>query len=226
MITQAELEAVLETLASGLNVSLGAGDDAGNRVWYRAQVVSHDVGSGRLVVTCFMERPTDRPLEPGERVVVTAARLEGELQSAPMDVEFSSGGPQATVELRVAGAWQTEDERRHQARVQLHLKAARARRWSGIAWRDTDATVIDLSSRGIGLALVEAVHVGERLSLVVPLGDGEADLRLTVEVRHAKAGRQPEDLWRAGGPFRGLTPHDHERLIRFIFAEMRARQAL
>lgn len=226
MITQAELEAVLETLARGQHVSLGVGNGTGNRAWFRAEVVSHEASSGRLVVTCFMDRPTDRPLEPGERVLVTASRHGNELESAPMDVEFSSGGPQARVELRVAGAWQAEDERRHQARIQPHIKTSRTRRWSGNAWRDIEATVVDLSSRGIGLAIGEEVHLGDRLSLVMPLDDGEPDLRLTVEVRHAKPARKPKEPWRAGGPFRSLTPDDHERLVRFIFAELRARKPL
>jgi c-di-GMP-binding flagellar brake protein YcgR len=225
MITQAELEALLETLARDQRVNVGIGDGR-HRAWYRAQVVSHDAASGRLVLTCFMDRPTDRPLEPGERVTVTATRMEDELHSAPMDVEYCSGGARSTVELRIAGAWQTEDERRHQIRVQLRIKAPRARRWVGGAWRDLEATVVDLSSRGIGLSVDHAVQLGERLSLVLPLADGEADLRLTVEVRHAKPDPNADGSWRVGGPFRSLTPQDHERVIRFIFAELRARQPL
>jgi c-di-GMP-binding flagellar brake protein YcgR len=225
MITQAELEALLETLARDQRVNVGIGDGR-HRAWYRAQVVSHDAASGRLVLTCFMDRPTDRPLEPGERVTVTATRMEDELHSAPMDVEYCSGGARSTVELRIAGAWQPEDERRHQIRVQLRIKAPRARRWVGGAWRDLEATVVDLSSRGIGLLVDHAVQLGERLSLVLPLADGEADLRLTVEVRHAKPDPNADGTWRVGGPFRSLTPQDHERVIRFIFAELRARQPL
>jgi len=225
MITQSELEALLETLARDQRVNVGVGEGR-HRAWFRAQVVSHDAGSGRLVLTCFMDRPTDRPLEPGERVTITATRLEDELQSAPMDVEYWSGGSRSTVELRIAGAWQSEDERRHQARVQLRIKVPRARRWIGGAWRDVEATVVDLSSRGIGLVVDTAVQIGERLSLVMPLADGEADLRLTVEVRHAKPDTRADGLWRVGGSFRSLTPHDHERVIRFIFAELRARQPL
>lgn len=225
MITQAELEALLETLARDQRVNVGIGDGR-HRAWYRAQVVSHDAASGRLVLTCFMDRPTDRPLEPGERVTVTATRMEDKLHSAPMDVEYCSGGARSTVELRIAGAWQPEDERRHQIRVQLRIKAPRARRWVGGAWRDLEATVVDLSSRGIGLLVDHAVQLGERLSLVLPLADGEADLRLTVEVRHAKPDPNADGSWRVGGPFRSLTPQDHERVIRFIFAELRARQPL
>jgi PilZ domain-containing protein len=230
MITQAELEALMETLARDQRVNLGVGE-AHRRGWFRAQVVSHDANSGRLRLTCFMDRPTDRPLEPGERVIVAATRMDDELHSAPMDVEHCSSGPESQVQLRMAGAWQPEDERRHQVRVPLSIPAARARRWIGGAWRDIQATLVDLSSRGVGLSLDQEVQVGDRLSLVVPLCDGNSPLRVTVEVRHVRPdgrlqpmdGRVPQP-WRAGGLFRNLSPIDHERVIRFIFAELRSRR--
>jgi hypothetical protein len=170
-----------------------------------------------------MDRATDRPLEPGERVVIAATRMDDELHSAPMDVEQSSGGPESVVHLRIAGAWQPEDERRHQVRVPLHVRASRARRWVGGAWRDLDATVVDLSSRGVGLRLDQEVHVGDRLSLVIPLDQGSPDLRVTVEVRHMRPDPKSDQPWRAGGLFRNLAPLDHERVVRFIFAELRSR---
>jgi hypothetical protein len=222
MITQHELEALLETLARDRRVNLGVGDPE-HRGWYRAQVVSHDASAARLVLKCFMDRPEDRPLEPGERVVVAATRNDEELQSAPMDVEHSSGGPESVVQLRIAGAWQPEDERRHQVRVPLKIRTSRARRWVGGAWRDLEATVIDLSSRGMGLSLDQEVHIGDRLSVVVPFGAGNPDLRVTVEVRHIRKDPGAAQSWRAGGLFKNLPPQDHERVIRYIFAELRAR---
>jgi len=225
MITQAEVEALLETLARDQRVNVGVGDPA-RRAWFRAQVVSHDATNGRLVLTCFMDRPTDRPLEPGERVLVAATRMDDALHSAPMDVEHCSGTPNATLHLRIAGAWQAEDERRNQARVRVRIVPTRARRWVGGAWRDVEATVVDLSSRGAGLSLTAAVNVGDRLSLVIPLADGQPDLRVTVELRHARPEAPDAGLWRAGGLFRNLPPADHERVIRFIFAELRSRQPL
>jgi hypothetical protein len=224
VVNQAELEALLETLARDQIVNLGVGE-AGKRGWYRARVRSHDASRGQLVLTCFMDRPTDRPLEPGERVVVTAARADEAMQSAPMDVEDCGDGPQPEVHLRVSGSWQPEDERRHQARVSLHLPASRARRWVGGAWRDLRADVADLSSRGVGLRLDQEVHLGDRLSLSVPLGDGEADLRVTVEVRHVRQDARTGE-WRAGGLFRTLSAVDHERVIRYVFGELRARERL
>ena len=222
MISQAELEALLESLARGQHVNVRVGDP-GRNAWFRAQVVSHDVANGRLVLTCFMDRPTDRPLEPGERVLVAATRIDDALESAPMDVEHCSEGPESQVQLRMAGAWQPEDERRHQVRVPLSIPAARARRWHGGAWRDVHATLVDLSSRGVGLSLDHQVLVGERLSLAVPLCDGHPDLRVTVELRHARQEPSGTGLWRAGGLFRNLPPADHERVIRYIFAELRSR---
>src|SRR5260370_20687502 len=121
MISQTELQSLLETLARDQRVNLGIGE-AKHRGWFRAQVVSHDVASGRLVLTCFMDRPTDRPLEPGERVVVSATRMDDELHSAPMDVEYCGTGAEPEVHLRMAGVWQPEDERRHHVRVPLPLR--------------------------------------------------------------------------------------------------------
>ena len=48
---------------------------------------------------------------------------------------------------------QADDERRQQVRVPVQLAVSRARRWVGGAWRDIDATVVDLSSRGVGLRI-------------------------------------------------------------------------
>jgi PilZ domain-containing protein len=222
MISQSELEVLLEQLARGQSVNLGIGDPPG-RGWFRGSVVSHDTAAGRLILTCFMDRPTDRPLEPGERVVVAATRIDDGEHSAPMDVEYCGTGPQPEVRLRMAGAWQREDERRHQVRVPLDLPTSRARRWATGAWRDLPANVIDLSSRGVGLRVGQAVQIGDRLSLLIPLNDGQPELRVTVEVRHVRASG---DHWLAGGLFRTLAPGDHERVIRFVFGELRQREGL
>src|ERR1700694_1198741 len=227
VITQAELEASLETLARGQDINVGVGD-VDHRGWFRAKVISHDAATGSLVVTCFMDRPSDRPLEPGERVIVAATRMDNP-QAAPMDVEHCSSGPEPTVELRMAGSWKHEDERRHRVRVLLEIRATRARRWVGGAWRDLEATLSDLSSRGVGLSLDHEVNVGDRLSIAAPLGDGSPDLRTTIEVRYvhlhpqseAGAGGAVAPSWHAGGPFRNMSPVDHERVIRFLFAELR-----
>ena len=222
MITQSEIEALLETLARDQHVSLGVGPQP-QRAWFRARVVAHDSSGGRLILVCFMDRPTDRPFEPGERVVVAATRSDGnELHSAQMHVEYCGGGAQPEVHLRMAGKWQLDEDRRNQERVPLRLRATRARRWLGGAWRDLDAMVVDLSSRGVGVSLDQEVHVGERLSLAIPLNDGSPDLRVTVEVRHVRVDSSAHQ-WRAGGLFRNLPPTDHERVIRFIFGELRSR---
>src|SRR5438105_7259706 len=140
MLSQAELEALLETLARDQVVNLGVGDPQ-HRGWFRAQVVSHEAGSDRLVLTCFMDRPTDQPLEPGERVVVSASRMDDGMQWAPMDVEYCGVGTQPEMHLRMAGTWQPEDERRHQVRVGVQLHATRARRWSAGAWHELGVAV-------------------------------------------------------------------------------------
>jgi len=84
--------------------------------------------------------------------------------------------------------------------------------------------VVDLSSRGVGLTLNQEAHVGDRLSLTIPLDEGSPDLRVTLEIRHARPDTRTESTWRAGGLFRNLPPADHERVIRFIFAELRSRR--
>jgi len=223
MISQSELEELLKALARDEWVNLGVGDPR-NRGWFRAQVVSHDAAAGRLVVTYLMDRPTDRALERGETVTVSTIRMNDEAQTAPMTVEHSSGGPQPTVELRMAGGWRHEDDRRHQARVMVQIHATRARRWVAGAWRELDATVVDLSSRGVGVNLSQDAHVGDRLSLAIPLDEGSPDLRVTLEIRHVRSDARAAGTWRAGGLFRNLLPADHERVIRFIFAELRSRQ--
>ncbi len=222
MISQAEIEALLKNLCRDQLVNLGVGD-ALNRGWFRARVVAHEAAAGRLVLTYDMDRPTDRTLEPGERVVVSAMRMD-EAQCAPMSVEHNTGGRHPTLDLHMVGLWQPEDDRRHQARVALQIRANRARRWVGGAWHDLEATVVDLSSRGLGLSLSQEVHVGDRLSLTVPLDEGSPDLRVTLEVRHVRPDTRTESTWRAGGLFRNLLPADHERVTRFIFAELRTRQ--
>jgi hypothetical protein len=222
MISQSELEGLLDTLPRDQAVNLGVGDP--NRLgWFRAQVVSHDASAGQLVLKCFMDRASDQPIVAGDHVVVSARRVDNELHSAPMHVENSSSGPESIVQLRMDGAWQREDERRHQVRVPLQIQATRARRWVGGAWRELQATLVDLSSRGVGVSLDQEVRLGDRLSLVVPLGDGLPELRVTVEVRHVRQDASSEQPWRAGGLFRHFAPDDHERVIRFIFAELRSR---
>ena len=221
-IAAAELEVLFDTLAQNRQVNLGVGDPR-HPGWFRARVVAHHPAEGRLVLTYLMDRPGDRPLQPGERVVVAASRGGDQLHLAPLDVEASTTGAEARVALRFAGAWQPEDERRHQVRVATRIRPRRARRWSTGAWHDLDVTVVDLSPRGVGVALEEAVQVGQRLTLVIPLNDGAADLRVNVEIKHVRRD-STMTAWRAGGQFRGLAPADHERVIRFIFAELRARE--
>ena len=122
--------------------------------------------------------------------------------------------PLADIEL------QNDDDRRHQARVALRMPISRARRWSTGAWRELSAEIVDMSSRGVGLRLGQEVHLGDRLSLALPLGDGLADLRVTIEVRHVRADARVGE-WRAGGLFRALAPADHARVMRFVFDELR-----
>jgi len=66
--------------------------------------------------------------------------------------------------------------------------------------------MVDLSSRGVGLSLSREVHVGDRLSLSIPLDAGCPDLRVTLEVRHVRPDIRAGSTWRAGGLFRNLLP--------------------
>jgi hypothetical protein len=221
MLTQAELEALLESLSRNQLVNLGRGSSARARAWFRCQVESHDVASGRIVLTCFVDRPTDRPIEPGERVVLAAVRSDNDQYLAPMRVEDSSGGTTPRLSLLMAGKWQPEHERREQTRIDFNAPVQRARRWTRGAWHDIAATFTDISSRGIGLITDQQLQLGERLSLTFPLGPDDPPMRVTIEVRHIRPDDTGPNRWRAGGQFRMLPPEDHERIVRFIFAEMR-----
>jgi hypothetical protein len=185
-------------------------------------VLEHDPSTGRLAILCFMDRPTDQPLAAGQHVIVAATRSDDIHYSARMLVEDTSDASPPTIMLRMEGGWQPEQERRHQGRIRYHVPATRARRWTGGAWQDLDAQLVDLSSRGVGLVTDRELGVGDRLALVFPLGEGESELRVNAEVRHVRPERGEPGHWRAGGFFRGLPPADHERIIRFIFAEMRS----
>jgi hypothetical protein len=113
-----------------------------------------------------------------------------------------------------------DDDRRHQDRVPLELRPRRARRWVGGAWRDLEATVVDISSRGLGLSLNDEVRLGDRVSLTIPISQDTPDLKVTVEIRHVRA-ESNAGLWRAGGLFRSLPPADHDRVMRFIRSSSR-----
>jgi hypothetical protein len=116
-----------------------------------------------------------------------------------------------------------EEDRRGQARVAVRLRPSRARRWSGGAWHEIGAEIVDLSSRGLGLRVDAPLRLGDRVSLTLSLGHGEPDLRVTVEVRHIRA---DADVWRAGGLFKALPPAEHERVVGFVMRELHARQRL
>jgi c-di-GMP-binding flagellar brake protein YcgR len=216
MLNQSELDALLAALPPDLLVSIGVGA-ANDRRWFRCKVHTHDAERGRLELTCFLDRPNDRPLEPGERVVLSARRSDAQQYAVPTRVESSSGGPNPRIVLRMAGKWRPEDERREQARIPFEAEIKRARHWTRGSWHEVGATLADLGSRGIGVLLDREVRIGDRLSLVFPLGDGP-DMRVTLEVRHV---RPEEGRWRTGGLFRALPPAEHERIVRYIFAEMR-----
>jgi hypothetical protein len=114
-------------------------------------------------------------------------------------------------------------DRRNQSRLALRVPARRARHWVAGAWHDLNAQVVDVSSRGVGLRLDRQVRVGDRLSLVLPLG--EAELRVTVEIRHARADAK-QAAWHVGGLFKSLAPADHERVLEYISRGSEAGQRL
>jgi c-di-GMP-binding flagellar brake protein YcgR len=109
-------------------------------------------------------------------------------------------------------------ERREQARIDFNAEVQRARRWTLGAWRDVGATLTDLSARGMGIVVDQAVQRGERMSLDFALDDGGPPLRVTIEIRHVRPDDDPPTRWRAGGQFRALPPADHERIVRFVHA--------
>src|SRR5438874_5012640 len=105
----------------------------------------------------------------------------------------------------------------------MAIHCTRARRWVGGAWRDLEATVVDLSSHGLGVSVNLEARVGDRLSLAIPLQQGAADLKVTIEIRHIRRDARFESTWRAGGLFRNMPPSDYARVARFLDAGFSAR---
>lgn len=88
-------------------------------------------------------------------------------------------------------------------------------------WLDLRADVCDLSANGLGLSLDREVALDERVSLSLELPDGQGLLRARLVIRHA-AQAQQDRRWQAGGEFQAIAADDQERLIRFVFARLRA----
>ena len=75
MISQAELENLLNNLCRDQLVNLGVGD-AVNRGWFRAQVVAHEAATGRLVLTYVM----DQAYTSGRRDLLAEFRRDDEVR--------------------------------------------------------------------------------------------------------------------------------------------------
>jgi PilZ domain len=221
LVTDAEIERALDALPEGHRVSLGVRDRPAG--WFRGQVRQHDPEHGHLVLTCFFDGTGDEsPVRSGVDTLVCTQRLDGEFYAARMRVLAAGPGAEASVALRQIGPWGTDIERRHQARVRVSLPATEARLRRAGNWFDLGAEVRDLSVNGLGLSLDREVSLGERVSLGLDLSDGRGPLRARLVVRHAA--QVPLDgRWMAGGEFQTITPDDQERLIRFVFARLRAR---
>jgi PilZ domain len=220
LVTNAELERALDILPEGQRVSLGLGDwPAG---WFRGQVRQHDPEQGHLILTCYLESADDdRPVRSGADTLVCTQRSDGEFYAAPMRVLAAEAGAEPSVALCQVGPWGTDAERRHEARVHLYLPAAEARLRRSGDWLDLAADVRDLSANGLGLSLDREVAMGERVSLALELPDGQGVMRARLVIRHA-ARAQEDGRWQAGGEFQAIAPDDQERLIRFVFARLRA----
>jgi hypothetical protein len=219
-LTHEELQKALSTLPAGQWVSLEMGQRRAE--WFRGQVHQHDPQDGWVVLTCFRDRPSDGPVRNGEDTLLCTRRLDGAFYSALMRVEEAGSGAEPTIALRQVGPWSPDRERRHHVRVPVWIPAFEARRRSGAEWQKIGAVVRDVSTGGLGLSLDRPVEVGDRLSLALKLPDGHDVLRSRLEIRHAGMG-PIGGQWQVGGVLLGSLPEDQERIIRFVFAERRAR---
>lgn len=201
-------------------VSIGVGTTHA-RVWFRAEVVDRDDTRTRFHLRCALDRSSDRSLQAGGQVLLLARQgTDQRLFSAPMQVESTELGElDALVRLRRVGHWTPENERREQVRLRERRPAEHLRCWRNGAWQALAGDIVDLSSRGIGLELRGPVRVGERVALLLRVDD-QPPVRLTIEMRHVHQDAE-HGTWRGGGLFRNLSPADHERIVRHIFAELR-----
>jgi hypothetical protein len=138
-----------------------------------------------------------------------------------MRVLAAGSGPEPAIALRQIGPWATDVERRHEARLRVSLPAREARLRHAGSWVDVGADVRDLSANGLGLSLDREVSVGDRVLLSFELSDGRGLLRARLVIHHA-AHVPLDGRWLAGGEFQALAADDQERLIRFVFARLRA----
>jgi PilZ domain len=219
LLSDTELERALDTLPKGHRVSLALGGRSTG--WYRGEVRQHDPEQGRLVLTCFLDGGAVRA---GAETLVCTQRFDGDFYAARMRVIAAGVGDEPAIALRQLSPWSWDLERRHDARVLVWLPAAQARYRRGAHWENLGAIVRDLSTSGLGLSLDRELELGTRISVALELPDGQGILRTRLEVRHAMqtplAGR-----WLAGGEFHGLSPDHQERIIRYVFARQRVRQA-
>jgi c-di-GMP-binding flagellar brake protein YcgR len=157
------------------------------------------------------------------QMLVCTQRHDGQFYAAPMRVIEAGAGDEPAIALRQVGPWGRDVERRHEVRVRVSLPVAEARVRGDGGWLDVDARVRDLSASGLGLSLDRPVAPGDRVTVALDLPDGKGvRVRARLVVRHAT--QVPlHGRWLAGGDFQTIAAEDQERLLRFVFACLRAR---
>lgn len=183
-----------------------------------ASVVHVDIPTGRLILAWSPTASEILVATAGTHVLVLVPQPGEGLFARPCVVEAALESAEWRV-LRPVESWQRL-ERRLAERAAVVLPVVGYRyptTGGGLVLR---GTVQDLSSTGLLLGTSERVNLSDRVTLEVPLPDGEGPLRVQVVV--VRVQRAPEGshvTWSAGCQFQGLGPAEQTRVASFVAAQ-------
>jgi hypothetical protein len=208
----------LESLAPGQRVSVGV-QEQDTMVWLSGRVTVAATPSQPWVgVQCSLDWPGAPKLKKGQRLVLSVGRPGDGYYSVEARLEAIVGGPEAELRLRALGPWQRL-QRRQDRRLPVFIPARSATRLEadGQRRRLGPTQVVEVSPRGLRVRSEEELTVGDRLLLAFALPDDEAELRVGVEVRHARlVGTDGAPSWEAGVRFQVLRQLDQDRLRAYV----------
>jgi hypothetical protein len=113
-------------------------------------------------------------------------------------------------------------ERRQEARLPAVLVPTAARRIVAGRRIPLSATIRNFSAGGMQVRCQQRVLPGHQLEFMFAMPDGQAEVRLRVDVRHVQLVEGMEDMWEAGCEFRVMAPTTHEQILNFLLEQQRA----